>query len=87
MTVYAAEDPFAQLGVLSFTVRGKPSEDVAEALSRRGIAVRAGYHCAPTAHQSAGTIEHGTVRISVSAFNRAEDIDGFLRVMRAVLAE
>ena len=85
VTVYAAGDASAQLGVLSFSVRGKPSEDVAEALSRRGVAVRAGYHCAPTAHQSAGTIEHGTVRISVSAFNRAEDIDGFLRVMRWVL--
>ena len=85
VTVYAAQDPSVQLGVLSFTVRGKPSEDVAEELSKRGVAVRAGYHCAPAAHQSAGTIEHGTVRISVSAFNRAEDIDGFLRVMRGVL--
>ena len=87
VTVYAAEDASAQLGVLSFTVRGKPSEDVAEALARRGVAVRAGYHCAPTAHQSAGTLEHGTVRVSVSAFSRAEDIDGFLRAMRGVLAD
>ena len=87
VTVYAAQDASAQLGVLSFTVRGKPSEDVAEALSKRGVAVRAGYHCAPAAHQSAGTLEHGTVRVSVSAFNRAEEIDGFLRAMRGVLAE
>ena len=87
VTVYAAEDESRQLGVLSFEVRGRESEDVAEALAERGIAVRAGYHCAPLAHRTAGTLEHGTVRLSVSAFDRAEDIDGFLRAMRGILAK
>ena len=35
-----------------------------EFLGSRGIAVRAGLHCAPLAHESAGTLEKGTVRIS-----------------------
>ena len=39
-------------------------EEFAEYLSHRGIAVRAGLHCAPLAHESAGTLETGTVRIS-----------------------
>ena len=39
-------------------------EDVAAALARRGIAVRAGLHCAPLAHESAGTLKTGTLRIS-----------------------
>jgi len=39
-------------------------EELAYALGKRGIAVRAGLHCAPLAHESAGTLESGTVRIS-----------------------
>ncbi|MBE6977006.1 MAG: aminotransferase class V-fold PLP-dependent enzyme, partial [Ruminococcaceae bacterium] len=39
-------------------------EEVAQLLAQRGIAVRAGLHCAPLAHESAGTLEGGTVRIS-----------------------
>ncbi len=39
-------------------------EEAAQALGRQGIALRAGLHCAPLAHESAGTLERGTVRIS-----------------------
>ena len=37
---------------------------MAELLAQRGIAVRAGLHCAPLAHESAGTLDTGTVRVS-----------------------
>lgn len=39
-------------------------EEIAEFLGNRGIAVRAGLHCAPLAHESAGTLDRGTVRVS-----------------------
>ena len=39
-------------------------ERAAEILAQQGIAVRSGLHCAPLAHESAGTLETGTVRIS-----------------------
>lgn len=39
-------------------------EEYAARLAQKGIAVRAGLHCAPLAHESAGTLETGTVRIS-----------------------
>jgi selenocysteine lyase/cysteine desulfurase len=39
-------------------------EEMAQKLAKRGIAVRAGLHCAPLAHESAGTLESGTVRVS-----------------------
>lgn len=87
VTAYVAEDPMMQLGVLSFAVHGREPEETAEELARRGIAVRAGYHCAPLAHRSAGTLEHGTVRVSVSAFEQAVDIDAFLRSMRGILSK
>jgi cysteine desulfurase family protein len=63
-----------QSGVLSFNVTGLPCEIAAEKLSEKGIAVRAGIHCAPTAHMSAGTIDKGTVRISFSVFNTSKDV-------------
>ena len=52
-----------QAGVVSF-LPGLLCEDFGELLARRGIAVRAGFHCSPLAHESAGTLETGTVRLS-----------------------
>ena len=52
-----------QSGTVSFLPR-KDGEDPAEWLAQRGIAVRSGLHCAPLAHESAGTLETGTVRVS-----------------------
>ena len=52
-----------QGGVVSF-VPGCDGEEAAEKLGRKGIALRAGLHCAPLAHESVGTLETGTVRVS-----------------------
>ncbi|MBO5953145.1 MAG: aminotransferase class V-fold PLP-dependent enzyme [Oscillospiraceae bacterium] len=52
-----------QGGTVSF-VADKDCELVARQLAKRGIAVRAGLHCAPLAHESAGTLETGAVRVS-----------------------
>ena len=52
-----------QGGTVSFVPK-QDCEEVARELGGRGIAVRAGLHCAPLAHESAGTLQSGTVRIS-----------------------
>lgn len=52
-----------QAGTVSFQP-GMDCQDAAEKLGKLGIAVRAGLHCAPLAHESAGTLERGTVRVS-----------------------
>ena len=52
-----------QGGTVSF-LPGMDCEMAAEILGRRGIAVRSGLHCAPLAHESAGTVRTGTVRVS-----------------------
>lgn len=52
-----------QAGTVSF-VPEYDCEETADALAKQGIAVRAGLHCAPTAHESAGTLDTGTVRVS-----------------------
>jgi selenocysteine lyase/cysteine desulfurase len=54
-------------------------EELADALGRQGIAVRAGLHCAPLAHKSAGTLATGTVRISYGHDADPAQTDGLLR--------
>ena len=84
VTVYAARDAAQQVGVLSFRVDGMEPEETADALARRGFALRGGLHCAPYAHRTAGTLPNGTVRLSVSAFTSEADIDAFTRAMRGL---
>ncbi len=67
--LYYTPNDALQAGLLSFTVPGVGCETIAQHLSDSGIAVRAGYHCAPLAHQTGGTADTGTVRISFSPFN------------------
>lgn len=55
--------------ILSFNVNSMPSERTASVLGARGICVRSGYHCSPLAHRHFDTLQGGTVRISVGAFN------------------
>lgn len=82
--VYASPRPELQTGVLSFTVRGIDCETVEEALGKEDIAVRAGLHCAPLAHRSAGTLETGTVRASFSAFNTPQEADRLVRAVERI---
>ena len=79
----APEGSGAQAGVLSFRVEGSDCEELGEELGRRGVALRSGLHCAPLAHQTAGTLETGTLRASVSAFTTPREVSEFLRIARA----
>ena len=74
-----------QVGVLSLTAEGADVENIGSALAERGIAVRAGIHCAPYAHRTAGTLDTGTVRISFSDFNTPEEVARLLRALQGVL--
>lgn len=74
ITVFRGSES-SQSGLCSIVVEGMDCEEVGEALAKQGIAVRAGLHCAPLAHRSAGTQDTGTVRFSFSAFNRPDQAD------------
>ena len=82
--VFLAGDPEAQAGVLSFRLRGRDCEELGEVLGKRGFALRAGLHCAPLAHETAGTLETGTLRASVSAFNTERETGQLLRAVREI---
>lgn len=73
-----------QAGTVSF-VPPVDCEEFADKLSRQGIAVRAGLHCAPLAHESAGTLETGTVRVSFGHDAAAWQTRRFLQAVKTVL--
>ena len=70
-----------QTGTLSFVVEGMDCTLLAGDLAEAGIALRAGLHCAPLAHETAGTLDTGTLRVSIGPHNRESDIRVFTRVL------
>ncbi len=64
-------------GVLSFNYSDWDSEETARRLNSKGIAVRAGLHCSPLAHEHFGTIHRGAVRVSPSYFTTAQQASYF----------
>ena len=73
-----------QAGTVSF-VPDMDCEELAERLGKAGVAVRAGLHCAPLAHESAGTLETGTVRISYGIDASAAQTDLFFDALTKIL--
>ncbi|MCI9330868.1 MAG: aminotransferase class V-fold PLP-dependent enzyme [Oscillibacter sp.] len=85
LRLFVSPDLRSQAGVLSLTAEGMDVEAIGSALAERGIAVRAGIHCAPYAHRTVGTLDTGTVRISFSDFNTPEEVARLLRAIHGVL--
>lgn len=59
-------------GIVSFTVEGVHPHDVGHILASRGVAVRAGHHCAMPLHEALGV--KATTRASFYIYNTEEDI-------------
>lgn len=74
-----------QTGVLSVVPRTMSCDELSERLGTMGIAVRSGLHCAPLAHKTAGTLETGTVRFSVSPFNTMQEMDRAAEAVEKIL--
>ena len=67
--------------VLSIVPRDLTPEELGERLAAKGVATRAGLHCAPLAHMTAGTDRTGTLRFSASVFNTESEIEQVLRLL------
>ena len=72
------------LGIITFNMRNYKSEYLSRLLGELGIAVRGGFHCAPTAHYAIGTDEFGAVRVSISYFTRKKDILALYRAVKKI---
>jgi cysteine desulfurase/selenocysteine lyase len=62
-------------GVVSFTLEGAHAHDIATLLDRRGIAVRAGHHCAEPLLHRFGL--ESTARATFAAYTTRGEIDAF----------
>ena len=68
---------------MTLSFRGKGDcEELAAYLGSKGIALRAGLHCAPLAHESAGTLETGTLRASFGHEASSLQTRALLRALR-----
>lgn len=85
VTVYY--DRINHCGPLSITAEDIPSEEMCRRLADKGFCLRGGLHCSPLAHRSVGTIEEGTVRISLSYFNNTREIDLLTAEIRKIMSE
>lgn len=80
--IYGPKDCEKMLSVISFNIKYKRPEDVGSILDQKyDIMLRAGLHCAPTAHSVIGTKERGTLRIGLGYFNKKEDIDKLVEAL------
>ena len=57
------------------------SADISDYLNDRGIATRAGAHCAPLIHQALGTTTQGITRFSFCSFNTEEEVRQTSRII------
>ncbi|MBO1718999.1 aminotransferase class V-fold PLP-dependent enzyme, partial [Bacteroides xylanisolvens] len=62
-------------GIVSFNVKGVGAAEVAHVLDRRGVAVRAGAHCAQPLLRHIGA--EAVCRASIAAYTIMHDIDRF----------
>jgi len=87
VTIHGPHTAEERCGLVSFTVAGFDPSRVGFHLDRDyAICVRVGLHCAFSAHKTIGTYPEGTVRVSPGYFNSNEDIEAFLKALRAIVA-
>ena len=68
-------------GLVSFIVEGMHPHDVAELVSRSGVCIRAGHHCAQPLMRCLGV--GATARASVGVYNERADIDALVDALAA----
>ncbi|MEW5701632.1 MAG: cysteine desulfurase [Candidatus Zixiibacteriota bacterium] len=74
--VYGPADPARRAGVIAFNDRQIHPHDLATVLDRRGIAIRAGHHCAQPLLERLG--RSATARASFYVYNDRQDVDQFI---------
>lgn len=76
VTVLGPLDPTERGGAVSFEIEGIHPHDVAQLLDSRGVAVRAGHHCAKPAHKRFGV--QSSTRASSYLYTTPNEVDALL---------
>lgn len=78
-------NPNSDSAITAFNVKGIFAQDVAAYLSKFGLALRAGNHCAKILLEILGTNE--TLRCSLYFYNTKEEIDSLVSVLKDITIE
>ncbi|MEK6840100.1 MAG: aminotransferase class V-fold PLP-dependent enzyme, partial [Nanoarchaeota archaeon] len=79
ITLYGPKNTTMRSGVISFTLEGIHSHDIATLLDREGICVRGGHHCAMPLMKKLGIT--GSTRVSFSIYNTKDDVDRLVQAL------
>lgn len=85
--IYGPCAPGRQVGVVSIHIAEYGPEEVGYVLDQTyGIMVRTGLHCAPCAHRTIGTLERGTLRISLGYGNTEAQVDLLIHALSEIIS-
>ncbi|MBU8905768.1 aminotransferase class V-fold PLP-dependent enzyme [Desertibacillus haloalkaliphilus] len=74
-----------RLAVIPFVIEGVDVHEVATILDQHyQVAVRAGLHCSPIAHETVGTIDGGTLRVSFGHSNTSAEVETFIQSIKEI---
>jgi cysteine desulfurase/selenocysteine lyase len=79
LRIVGPKDAVARGGAISFTLGDVHPHDVSQLLDSRGVAVRAGHHCARPAHQRFGV--QSTTRASFYLYTTTQEIDALVEAL------
>jgi cysteine desulfurase/selenocysteine lyase len=79
LTVVGPKEAVMRGGAVSFTLDGVHPHDVSQLLDSRGVAVRAGHHCAKPAHLRFGV--QSTTRASFYLYTTEQEIDALVEAL------
>jgi cysteine desulfurase / selenocysteine lyase len=82
VVVYGHSDESLSCGIISFSVEGLSSHDIALFMDNFGIAIRSGYHCAQPLHKVFKL--QSSARASFYLYNTLGEIDRFVDVLGQV---
>ncbi|MBI4858194.1 MAG: aminotransferase class V-fold PLP-dependent enzyme [Acetobacterium woodii] len=86
--LYGPQDSSKSVGVIPFNIEGHIPEEIAYFLDQEcHVMIRAGLHCAPSAHRLIGTVTRGTCRIGIGYFNEYAHIDALVNGLKSYLKE
>ncbi|QDT11553.1 SufS family cysteine desulfurase [Stieleria marina] len=84
LTIYGPQ-PDNKGSIVSFSIQGVSSEDLAIRLDEAGIFTRHGHHCAMVLHERLGV--PATTRASIGMYNTTEDIDELARTVKSAVKQ
>ncbi|MGA8851214.1 MAG: cysteine desulfurase [Aeromicrobium sp.] len=79
LTVIGPKEAVDRGGAISFTLDGVHPHDIAQLLDSRGVAVRAGHHCAKPAHLRFGV--QATTRASFYLYTTTQEVDALVEAL------